>query len=343
VCTFENCTTPDRTFESRHEWFNHELHAHRAWWDCVDGCNEKFQSSNDLTEHIRRAHIELTIDGRQDVVVETRRRQVQTGSSAECVFCNAALNSLTLLRRHVGKHQEELALFSLPSYDADDNDENSNAGESDNEDHSEKDKFMIDPVESISRPVSNAESWAVYDFEMHARQCAYCHDPYDVHRNHDQLCEHGYRLAQEVASFMYNKDGKVSSTKEVDGRVVRLEIPTGYVEVHGLLRAIERSLRHRSRKPFVTLDEHYHVAPRSPVPLPVRQQSVKVEPESSTAGSSRSRPRTGEVVDWPEKIEISDVGTRRSSLYEEDLKKLRSAKYNVEILAPSARDLREYR
>ncbi|KAJ4371670.1 hypothetical protein N0V86_008223 [Didymella sp. IMI 355093] len=202
--------------------------------------------------------------------------------------------------------------------------------------------FLKDPVESFSRPVNNTESWALYNFEMHASKCAYCHDPYEVHRSHDQLCEHGHRLAQEVASYIYNKDGKAFSTKEEDNKIVQVEIPSSYVEVSGLLRAIERSLRHRSRRAFVSMDRHYHISPRTPTTLPVRQKSVKVEHEKPRTKSSR--PRSGEVVDWPDKVETNNSSSRRGSLYEEDLaKKRRSAKYNVEVREPSTRDLREHR
>ncbi|KAJ4322332.1 hypothetical protein N0V94_002441 [Neodidymelliopsis sp. IMI 364377] len=204
-------------------------------------------------------------------------------------------------------------------------------------------EFMKDPVQSVSRPVNNAESWALYNFEMHARKCAYCRDPYEVHRNHDQLCEHGHRLAQEVTSYIYNKEGKSFSTKEEDYKTVQVEIPSGYVEVSGLLRAVERSLRHRSRRPFVSMDRSYDVVPRTHG-LPQRHRSVKVEHEQKPKTKS-SRPRSGEVVDWPDKVEISNTASsRRGSLYEEDLaKKRRNAKYNVEVREPSARDLREHR
>jgi hypothetical protein len=202
---------------------------------------------------------------------------------------------------------------------------------------------MKDPVQSVSRPVNNAESWALYNFEMHARKCAYCHDPYEVHRNHEQLCEHGHRLAQEVISYIYNKDGKFFSTEEEDNKVVQVEIPSGYLEVTGLLKAAERSLRHRSRRPFVSMDRSYHVAPRTSA-LPERRKSTKVEHESRPRIKS-SRPRSGEVVDWPDKVEISNsTNSRRGSLYEEDLaKKRRNSKYNIEVREPSARDLREHR
>lgn len=200
---------------------------------------------------------------------------------------------------------------------------------------------MKDPVESFSRPVTNAESWALYYFEMHARKCAYCRDPYEVHRNHDQLCEHGHRLAQDVASYIYNKDGKAFSRKDEETKIVQVEIPAGFIQVSGLLRAIERSLRHRTRRAFVSMDRHYQVAPRQSATLPVRHHSVKVEQDRPKTKSSR--PRSGEVVDWPDKVEINNSSSRRGSLYEEDLKKRRSANYNVEVREPSTRDLREHR
>ncbi|KAJ4369653.1 hypothetical protein N0V83_005415 [Neocucurbitaria cava] len=114
--------------------------------------------------------------------------------------------------------------------------------------------FHKDPVVSVSRPLNPSESWPAYHFEMHARACAYCHNPYEVHRNHEQLCDVGHRLAQEVVRYIYNRaDGKTYSTVEEDNKLVRVEVPAGYAEVIGLLKAIERSLRQRSRKPFVSM------------------------------------------------------------------------------------------
>jgi len=214
--------------------------------------------------------------------------------------------------------------------------------------------FPTDPVMSVSRPVNTSESWPAYHFEMHARKCAYCHNPYEVHRNHEQLCDVGHRLAQEVARFIYNKsDGKTYSAVEEDNKLVRVEIPAGYVEVAGLLKAVERSLRHRSRKPFVSMDRNYYVAPRTAPALPQRTRSVKVEQEPKTKTKTKtSRPRSGEIVDWPESkptrvlAEINNTpNSKRGSLYEEDLaKQRRNAKhYAVEVREPTARDLREHR
>jgi hypothetical protein len=210
--------------------------------------------------------------------------------------------------------------------------------------------FHKDPVEGVSRPVNTSESWAAYHFETHARKCAYCHNPYEVHRNREQLCDVGHRLAQEVTRFIYNKsDGNTYSTIEEENKPVRVEVPAGYVEVSSLLKAIERSLRHRSRPQFVSMDRHYYVAPRSPTSSVKRSNSVKVSQEPKTK-TKAPRPRSGEIVDWPQSkpkrvlAEISNTAnSKRGSLYAEDMERRKAKNYAVEVREPSARDLRDHR
>lgn len=213
--------------------------------------------------------------------------------------------------------------------------------------------FLNDPVSSLSRPVTTEESWACYNFEMHARKCAYCQNPYEVHRNHEQLCDQGHRLAQDVARYIYNtSSGETYSTFEEDHKLVRVELSSEYTQVRGLLKAIERSLRHRTRAPFVSMDRSYYVSAR----VPTRHHSVKVEQTKT-----KRRPRSGEIVDWPDTAvqpvkpvkakapvltEINSSSERkRGSLYEQDLANQRrnERRYKVEVREPSARDLRENR
>jgi len=203
--------------------------------------------------------------------------------------------------------------------------------------------FLKDPVTEFSRPVNAAESWALYYFEQHARSCAFCKNPYEVHRNHEQLCDQGHRLAQDVAYYIYNDtNGHTCSMFDENHKLVRIELPAGYDQVRGLLRAIARSLRHRSRTPFVSMDRTYYVAAR----IPHRSQSVKVE-----HSKSKRRPRTGEIVDWPEHditkskhtvlTEVNNsLDRKRGSIYEQDLADQRrnAKKYSVEVREPSTRD-----
>lgn len=118
-------------------------------------------------------------------------------------------------------------------------------------------------ISSYSRGPTANESWTLYNFEVHARSCPDCRNPYTVHRSHRRLCDTGHALAQSVATVVYSRDGGVAYAVDgrEAGRAVRMEIP-GYTEVKSLMRAMERSLRHRRTEPIVSLDQNYYVAPR---------------------------------------------------------------------------------
>lgn len=109
--------------------------------------------------------------------------------------------------------------------------------------------FPPSPVTGISRPLSREERWAMYHFEMHARECGHCADPYRVHKAGRQLCADGHRLAHAVAAYLFRRDGFVYSSTETDSvKLVRVEIPDHYDNVGGLLKALERSLRRHQRR-----------------------------------------------------------------------------------------------
>jgi uncharacterized C2H2 Zn-finger protein len=116
LCTFEDCKVPDRTYESRHEWFQHELQAHREWWECIMGCDTTCHSLEQFREHLLHGHTELADATRIEDIVRTCQRQESMDTGAKCPLCQSILSSLVQLRRHLGKHHEELSLFALPSH-----------------------------------------------------------------------------------------------------------------------------------------------------------------------------------------------------------------------------------
>lgn len=201
--------------------------------------------------------------------------------------------------------------------------------------------FVKGEVTGVSRPANIAESWALYDFEMHARICTACRNPYDVHRAGRQLCDEGHRLAQQVARFLYMKrDGEAYSSNEEDRQVVRVEIQPTYEEARGLLRAIERGIRHRRQ--FVSMDRSYQIAPRLPVRPKQHQKPVQVHADQSPP--LPPRPQHSEF-DWAHPRQAVINVAKRGSLYEADMDEHRRniAKYNVEVREPSHRDIREHR
>ena len=59
LCTFEGCST--QMFESRHEWFQHELDKHRKEWHCCLCSNEMpFSSAGHLKAHLYQDHSEYS-------------------------------------------------------------------------------------------------------------------------------------------------------------------------------------------------------------------------------------------------------------------------------------------
>lgn len=191
------------------------------------------------------------------------------------------------------------------------------------------------PVTSVSRPLNNTELWTLYNFESHARLCAACLDPCAVHKSHGRLCPHGHQLAQEVAMIVYSKDNgravfDVASGH--DSRPTKVELPRDYDEVRSLLKAMERSLRHRRQKPIVSLDRSYYATERPRPSTPSRRLSYMEDRSSGSNSStpeprrhspprrsssiSRSSPRDSpskhtrrqpEIVDWPEEVIAQDV------------------------------------
>lgn len=182
------------------------------------------------------------------------------------------------------------------------------------------------PITSAPRTLTNDKLWRLYNFEAHARLCSECIDPYHVHKYHGRLCDQGHLLAQDVARIMYSKhrgretfDATVPSGHEL----VRVDLPTEYSEVRSLLKAMERSLRHRKQRPIVSFDRSYPVALRTGgvsrhqstrEPSGVRaaadpdrespRRSLSLNRASDTSSPRRQERRQSQVVDWPQTHDV---------------------------------------
>ena len=172
-------------------------------------------------------------------------------------------------------------------------------------------------VTGVTRPMHKSEAWALYHFEEHAQRCGACYHPYEVYRNSEQLCERGHSLAQGVASQLYkDREGIVYSTAKEDQRLINVEIPHGFEHALQLLKAIERSLRHRRRTPFVSFDRTYYVPPRIMPAMSSRPHRYESPPAHETFESfpdyDEHRPHhhhhrkhyhfspRAKIVEWPD-------------------------------------------
>ena len=115
VCTFEDCNAPDRLFESRYQWFDHEMQAHRRWWQCVEGCDKPFHSKLSFEAHLQQAHADLSGGAHLPTLMRMCERKANMGTHSDCSLCHHPFTSLVQLRGHMGQHHEQLALFAIPS------------------------------------------------------------------------------------------------------------------------------------------------------------------------------------------------------------------------------------
>jgi len=122
VCTFAGCATSDKMFDSRHEFFDHELLAHRKEWYCNANCQEPFKLQTDFENHMRHSHPESFSEHQLPALVDMCQRMPDENAEVQCSLCTENIVSINQLGRHVARHLEELALFALPRNNEEDDD-----------------------------------------------------------------------------------------------------------------------------------------------------------------------------------------------------------------------------
>lgn len=115
ICTVKHCPTPDRLFEDRNRWFEHEREMHMRFWQCGEGCHETFTSKFCFENHQRREHHKTFIPNQSIAFQNMHESQVDAKMTVECPLCQEKTPFFPQYRRHLGKHQEQLALFAVPS------------------------------------------------------------------------------------------------------------------------------------------------------------------------------------------------------------------------------------
>jgi hypothetical protein len=149
--TFEDCTTADRLYDSRHEWFQHELEAHRTSWQCIEGCEKGFKAQSEFESHLQKDHAELATI--LPAIKRTSMRRANLIEQVACVLCQKK-TSLRGLQKHLASHQQQLALFALPpnldetEEDKDDEDNLLGVKDSDDEDLSDISDSQL-PIEEL--------------------------------------------------------------------------------------------------------------------------------------------------------------------------------------------------
>ncbi|KAI5777396.1 ankyrin repeat-containing domain protein [Geopyxis carbonaria] len=162
VCTFENCSTASHLFETRHQWFNHELDEHRREWFCNSGiCKKTFKQHKDLEDHLRRRHDAV---GNVDIIIDRCERTAI--SLQKCPLCPLRM-SVARIQGHLGRHLQQIALFALPGAEEDsDSGEENDTDPEDQEAEGSDNEVEKDEKDEKEKPAAVEDSDNESDFEM---------------------------------------------------------------------------------------------------------------------------------------------------------------------------------
>jgi hypothetical protein len=143
VCTFIDCANSAQLFETRSAWYTHEMQVHRKEWCCNIDDHLPYANKDDFVDHMRHSHSGSFSEHQLEDLLNMCQRPLQSTSSI-CPLCtdeteehvNGQLQirrdpkhvSPSELKRHLGHHLEQLALFAVPpSMRAGDEDEDEEA------------------------------------------------------------------------------------------------------------------------------------------------------------------------------------------------------------------------
>ncbi|KAK3357801.1 hypothetical protein B0T25DRAFT_630768 [Lasiosphaeria hispida] len=105
-------------------------------YHCLWGCDDKFPSVAEWEAHVRATHPDAILDIKLDAMINLSARTLQVEDGITCRLCGETISSLKQYQRHVGRHQEQLSLFALPSIAqmGEDGDNGQRSDESDDDD-----------------------------------------------------------------------------------------------------------------------------------------------------------------------------------------------------------------
>ncbi|KAK8076171.1 hypothetical protein PG994_003443 [Apiospora phragmitis] len=166
VCTGQG-TCDTKFFGDSQSWLDHELQCHRQQWACILCQQGLFRNKEIYEDHLSRTHGAFIVgDDQLAAFVGAGLRAVDAIPARDCPFCDEWADSMQSTipppdsttrgdvavtvdpkqyRRHVSKHLEQLALFSLPRHR--DGDLNDNTSEGANLSHATINQLESSPFE----------------------------------------------------------------------------------------------------------------------------------------------------------------------------------------------------
>ncbi|KAK6351999.1 hypothetical protein TWF718_005148 [Orbilia javanica] len=112
VCTYPNCDLGDFLFESRDQWFQHELAEHRVSWFCNIKGHDHFNNKGEFRRHMVAEHSNEFKVNEIDPLVASKLFSIPANAT-EPGLCTLCMNEVADPEAHVGGHLEILALSAI--------------------------------------------------------------------------------------------------------------------------------------------------------------------------------------------------------------------------------------
>lgn len=97
---------------------HHVKQNHWKIYKCPLACDETFPSDFECKSHLLQSHSAIGPSMGTDNLIKLFSEPRDIGAGVVCPLCGLALNSAKQYQRHVGRHQEQLALFALPDLES---------------------------------------------------------------------------------------------------------------------------------------------------------------------------------------------------------------------------------
>ncbi|RYC86508.1 hypothetical protein BFJ63_vAg10650 [Fusarium oxysporum f. sp. narcissi] len=153
ICVELGCPAPDQDFQRRHQWAGHIKKHHWRTWACKLGCGTTFESSKDMKRHLAQKHSEAAEGTHLDSLLTICEKPKSENEPADCPLCGDRQSSFKQYQRHVGRHQEDLALFALPHLPGEE-DEKNDESDSESVGKEEVESELRDELEKASSYVT---------------------------------------------------------------------------------------------------------------------------------------------------------------------------------------------
>ncbi|KAI0153514.1 hypothetical protein BJ166DRAFT_532966 [Pestalotiopsis sp. NC0098] len=114
ICIEAKCRDSERLFESQYRWIQHVRRSHWMNWQCAAGCSTSSTSKEDLAHHLETHHADLTPTHLESLIALSERPGLGF-RELECPLCLQRLTTGCQYQEHIRRHQEWIALFTLPT------------------------------------------------------------------------------------------------------------------------------------------------------------------------------------------------------------------------------------